>query len=239
MIEIIPAIMPKSFSDLSEKMSLVSGFVPMVQIDVMDGVFVPSKSWPYVKNPDPDFEYIQKEQKEFPYWQELDFEVDLMVNNAEVLAGSWIGAGAKRLIFHIESLVNSKSAIEQIKKSLPVKDSFLYTEIGIAINPDTPNEKLEPVLSQVDFVQFMGIQKIGFQGQPFDDRVLEKIIRLRTELPNVTISVDGSVNMETAPSLMDAGVNRLVIGSAIFEREDVAVAIEEFFALTRSDLVSK
>ncbi len=231
--------MPKSFDDLHEDMSLVTGFVPMVQIDVMDGVFVQNKSWPYMQKNgadqlDPDFDQIVKEEAPFPYWEELDFEVDLMVANPVEVAQDWITAGAKRLIIHIESFktpADAVAAFQQLKKQLPLKDSFLYTEIGVALNPSTPNEALEPILEYVDFVQFMGIEKIGYQGQPFDERVLEKISSLRAARPNVTISVDGSVNFDTAPRLVAAGANRLAIGSAIFESEDIAVTIEKFFVL--------
>lgn len=245
MIEIIPAIIPKSFQDLQQKMSLVTGFVPLVQVDVVDGVFVPSKSWPYQKgepHTDPDFAHIISEQTPFPFWEELDFEVDLMVSNPEAAAEQWILAGAKRLIVHLESVPGAvsdpsvaKKVFSNIKKSLPTKDSVLYIEIGVAINPETPNSALEPIMEYVDFVQFMGIAKIGFQGQPFDERVLEKVSALRAALPNVTISVDGSVNEETAPRLVDVGVNRLVIGSAIFESENIAATIEDFFAIADSD----
>lgn len=248
MIEIIPAIMPKSFGDLREKMSLVSGLVPLAQIDVMDGVFVPNKSWPYIKKPDPDFQKILKEEDAFPYWEELDFEADLMVSNPEAVVPDWITAGAKRLIIHIESLDSAKdgksdgfrAVFERIKSRLPDEDSFLYTEIGVAINPDTSNEKLEPILdcrsgvSCVDFVQFMGITKIGFQGQTFDERVYDKISRLRTIRPDVTISVDGGVNLETAPKLVAAGANRLAVGSTLFESEDLTATIEKFFEIAGS-----
>ncbi|MEK7390774.1 MAG: hypothetical protein AAB635_01405, partial [Patescibacteria group bacterium] len=116
-------------------------------------------------------------------------------------------------------------------------DSFLYTESGVAINPASSNEQLESVLDcesgtgSVDFVQFMGIAKIGFQGQLFDERVYDKISGLRATRPNVTISVDGGVNLETATKLIEAGANRLVVGSALFESEDVAVTIEKFFEI--------
>ena len=223
--------MPRNFKDLRERMSLVSGFVPLVQIDVMDGVFVPNKSWPYIKKPDPDFLKILNEENSFPYWEELFFEVDLMVSNPAVLVPEWITAGTKRLIVHIESVSDPRPVFEKIKNLLPVRNSFLYTEIGVAINPDTPNEKLEPVMEYVDFVQFMGIAKIGFQGQVFDERVFGKISGLRVNRPNVIISVDGGVNLDTVPELIKAGANRLVAGSAIFERDDVAVTIEKFFGL--------
>lgn len=234
MVEIIPAIMPKSFADLREKMSSVAGFVSLAQIDVMDGVFVPDKSWPYITKPDPDFERILKEDTAFPHWRELDFEADLMVATPETAALDWIAAGAKRLIVHLESMNDPKSILEKIKKTLPSEGSFLRAEIGIAVNPGTPNERLEPAIELADFVQFMGIAKIGFQGQAFDERVLDKISGLRAVHPNVTISVDGGVDFETAPKLIKVGATRLAIGSAIFESGNIAATIEEFLGLSEN-----
>lgn len=228
MVEIIPAIIPKTFADLQEKMSLVSELVPMVQIDVMDGIFVPEKAWPYARAIDQDFADILKEIKGFPFWEELDYEVDLMVSNPERVWEDWLIAGAKRVILHAESTTDPLALIMEMKKKLPRSDSFLYTEVGLALNIDTPNEKIESLIPEIDFVQFMGIEKIGFQGQPFDERVLQKIRDLRGKFPNVTISVDGGVNKKSAPELVKAGANRLVAGSAIFESGDIAVALEEF-----------
>lgn len=231
MIEIIPAIMPKSLSDLRDKMSLVSGLVPMVQVDIMDGAFVPNKTWPYIRKPDPDFARILKEEDGFPYWQELDFEADLMVSDPDLVSPEWISVGAKRIIIHVESTDHVEKTIQKVKKLLPMKDSFLYTEVGVALNPATDSKQIEPLIDQVDFVQCMGIAKIGFQGQEFDERVLEKIARLRSTHPNVTISVDGGVSLDTAPALIEAGANRLVVGSAIFGSENISKTIEEFLAL--------
>jgi ribulose-phosphate 3-epimerase len=237
MIEIIPAILPKSFEDLKQKMGLVAGIVPFVQIDVVDGIFVPNKTWPYTTQPDPDFAEILTEEKEFPFWEEIDFEVDMMVANPVESARAWITAGAKRLIVHIESVADPLAAVQEIRKMLPSADSVLYTELGVAINPDTQNEKLEDLfkVAEIDFVQFMGISKIGYQGQTFDERVFEKISTLRAAHPNVTISVDGSVNLETAPKLIKAGVARLAIGSAIFNHNNVEEAIEEFFQIADAE----
>lgn len=224
--------MPKSYEDLIDKLSLVSGLVPLVQIDVMDGVFVPNKSWPYIEKNDLNFEAILKEEEGFPLWEEVDFEVDLMVSDPVAVAQEWITVGAKRLILHVESFTDTAAAlagIKEIREMLPARDSILYTEIGIALNPSTSNDVLETILPNVDFVQFMGIEKIGFQGQTFDERVPGKISSLRAKHPEVTISVDGSVNEETAPQLIEAGANRLAVGSAIFAADDVQAEIEHFF----------
>ena len=202
-IEIIPAIMPESFNDLNEKYSLVKEYVTMVQIDVMDGKFVSSKNWPYTAG----------EIKKIDF----NFEVDLMVLNPENVIDDWIKAGAKRIIIHIES----SEKIEEVFLKIPSG-----VEIGIAINTETENENIYPLIERINFVQFMGIEKIGFQGQSQDVRVLKKIADLRRKFSRVIISVDGGVNLESAPVLIQAGANRLVSGSAIFESNDIKRAIE-------------
>jgi ribulose-phosphate 3-epimerase len=71
----------------------------------------------------------------------------------------------------------------------------------------------------------MGIAKIGYQGQPFDERVLEQINQIRLASPNLPISVDGGVDVTTEPLLKAAGATRLVSGSAVFGAEDIGDAI--------------
>ena len=77
----------------------------------------------------------------------------------------------------------------------------------------------------------MGIEKIGFQGQSFDERVLHKVNDLRERFPELIISIDGGVSLETAPLLIKAGANRLVAGSAILKSEDIEKTIKEFQSL--------
>ena len=98
-------------------------------------------------------------------------------------------------------------------------------ELGLALNPDTSLDTILPYMEKIDFVQCMGIARIGYQGQPFDERVLTQINQLRVKYPNLPISVDGGVNIETAALLKQAGATRLVAGSAIFGASDVSEAI--------------
>ena len=99
------------------------------------------------------------------------------------------------------------------------------------LNITTPHETLYPFIEQLDFVQFMGIAEIGFQGSTFSESVFAKIEDLRNRYPELIISVDGGVNLEVAKRLVETGVNRIVVGSAIFgknDREKVERALTEF-----------
>ena len=234
MVEIIPAILPKDLDDLRDKMASVSGLTPLVQIDVCDGKFVGSKSWPYVKGGMEEFDRIRAEEEGFPFWDSLDFEIDLMVKKPEEVVDSWVMAGAKRLVLHMESAPNILETIEKLRGEYgTAKDEAFGLEIGVALDIRTPNEEAYEILdlidqdgdSIIDFVQFMGIDNVGFQGQEFDDRVLEKISDLRDSYPNIAISVDGGVNFDNAADLISAGATRLVSGSAVFESGDTALAI--------------
>ncbi len=220
MIEIIPAIMPKHYDDLVEKMGLFAGVVPLVQLDIMDNKFVKARTWPY--NPgDTQFEkfaLIVAEEEGMPEWEYLEFEVDLMIENPETAVLKWVTAGAQRIIVHVESMTD----FEIIRKAVPEG----LIELGLAINTTTPLSALDPYLDRIDFVQCMGIAKIGFQSEAFDERVLEHVRALRALRPEMPISIDGAVNFETAKRLVEAGATRLVSGSAILKSADVSNAIE-------------
>lgn len=207
--------MPKGYEHLDEMMSLFVGVAGVVQLDIMDGKFVPARTWPYPR--DAHFEAIIAEEEGMPRWEDIDFEVDLMVEDPESVVSKWVQAGASRIIVHVESMKD----FESIRNAVP--EDFI--ELGLAINTATPLEVIDSYIDSIDFVQCMGIARIGFQGEAFDERVLEKVRALRAKYPELPISIDGSVNFDTARMLVDAGATRLVSGSAILEADDFTQAI--------------
>jgi ribulose-phosphate 3-epimerase len=229
MIEIIPAVMPTSTTDLQSKLAQVAGHMSVAQIDVMDGKFVQNVSWPYTED-DEYFQGILNEDSGLPYWDQFDFEVDLMIVRPEEVINDWITAGVRRIVVHQESTDNMEQILTDFRTRFPKSEQpdVFDCEIGIAQNIETPNETLFPYLDRIDFVQFMGFDTFGEQWQPFDDRVLDKISVLLAYDSKIIISVDGGVSLESAPELIAVGVNRLVIGSAIFKSEDIGATIKEF-----------
>ncbi|HSE35522.1 MAG TPA: hypothetical protein VLB83_05375 [Candidatus Paceibacterota bacterium] len=230
MTDIIPAIMPDSYDDLVSKASRVKGLVPIAQIDIMDGVFVASKSWPYTEGGvarEPHFVAMSHQDEGLPFWDEIDFEIDLMIAEPEKHIEEWYPLGASRLIVHIEAIKDRDAFFSNpmLERSSREIGGELAVAIGLAIDTATPLSEIEPYLEKVDFVQCMGIAKIGYQKQPFDERVLTHIERLRAAYPELIISIDGGVNVSTAPILVRSGANRLVAGSAIFGAPDAAEAI--------------
>ncbi len=225
MIEVIPAILVKNFNELKEKLAIYKDLVKIVQIDVCDGQFVNTISWPMNKDDAESLSSIIDEDEGMPYWTELDYEFDLMIKNAHEQFDTFIQLGAKRIVFHLES-----ESEEKFRDFLESIDPYIRdnVEIGLAINTTTDINKIDKYINYVDFIQCMGIEHIGQQGQSFDERVLSQISNVKNKYPEVTISIDGSVNEETAGALVENGANRLVIGSALLRTYDIKNKITEF-----------
>jgi len=214
MIEIIPAIMPESFKELEEKIGPIHKLVKNVHLDVMDGSVTSSKNWPFTEEGLEEMKKITSGEVGLPYWKEINYEVDIMMQNPEESFAEWVNAGFHRIIVHSDMTEKIISILKEWKG---------VVEIGVAVGLETENEGIyKYVDAGADFVQFMGIYQIGFQGNPFDARIFEKITKMREVYPNLPISADGGVNMVTARELLEAGADRLVIGSAIFKKSEFA-----------------
>ena len=227
-MEIVPAILTKSYEDLKNKISLVKGFIPMVQVDICDGKFVTSTTWPFLGSNvlEKHFLAILDEREGMPFWEEIDFELDLMVNDAIENFDIYSKLSPKRMIFHIEAFENINTLSEFLEGLDPYLKDII--EFGVAKNPKTDMAKLEKVLPFVSFVQLMGIDNIGRQGEEFQNSILEDIKYLKNKYQGIKISVDGGVDENNAYDLSEAGVDILVSGSAIYNSEDVLGKIEYF-----------
>ena len=227
MTEILPAIMPQSLNDIERKVTPFVDKARTVQIDIMDGVFTKHATWPY-RSDDDSFSLIESEQEGMPFWDDVDYEIDAMVADPQKEFAKLVKIGPTRMVFHIESLSDSIAFFESIEPY------YLETiEFGIALNTTTPIETIFPLIdgAYVKFVQCMGIEKIGYQGNPFDERVLTQMNALLEKYPDLIISVDGSVNEDTAERLVNAGASRLVIGSALMNATDPISEFDYFKSL--------
>lgn len=231
MINIIPAILPRDYEDMKNKIALVRGLVQVVQIDLCDGIYVPSKTWPFGTGGFEDFNFIKilNEEEGMPFWEDVDFELDLMVSDAVTNFDIYTKLSPKRMIFHLEAVGD----LEEFKNFIEGMDVYIRDaiQIGVAIKTTTPLEQIFPLVNYVDFIQCMGIEHIGFQGEPFDERVLDRIKILKEKYPDLIISVDGAVGFETAKQLIDAGASRLTAGSVILKSENIRETIMELESL--------
>ena len=223
MIEIIPAVLPQNIGELRGKVSLVKGLVKTVQFDMCDGVFVPTRDWPYNGKDVMAYQEILNEENGLPYWEHVNYEFDLMVKNAAKQFDEILKLGPTRVVFHLEAEENLKDFFENLDQYY--KDQIQF---GIAINTTTDPALVTELVPYISFIQCMGIENIGRQGQRFDERVLTQIRTVKQLFPEIIVSVDGSVNKATAHALVEAGASRLVIGSAIFAEIDVQGVIEDF-----------
>ncbi len=236
MSEIIPAILAEDFEDLEEKLGFVAGKVAMVHVDVMNSSMTPGKSWPY-EGEDEKFLRMTEEMEGFPYWEDMSFEAHLMVNNPEEIVEDWIKVGAERIIVHFESFEDKDALsrfLSRMKNQFSEASSYLGIEVGLAVSLHTPIEDVAPHVLEADFIQLMSIEKLGRQGGKFRTEVFRKVQDLKDRFPEVIISVDGGVNLEAAEELQRVGVNRLVVGSAIFGVEDTDEALYDFLELDHS-----
>ena len=218
-IEIIPAIIPQNFEHLKSQLFLVRGLAPVVQIDVADGIFAPTITWPYGGGDKEIFSKILEGEEKLPFWEDFNFEAHLMIESPENSIDDWLSVGASSLVIHFESSDNLNSLIEKITSRNIVA--------GLALLPKTPNEKIYPLVDKVGFVQFMGNDEIGRHEVSLDDKVIDKIKDLRQKFPEKPISIDIGVNYNTVADLVRAGATKLVSGSAIFDADNMEEAIEE------------
>lgn len=221
--QIIPAIIAKNLDDLEEKMSNVRKLVPMVQVDVLDGSLVNLRSWPYQSPSKQDsfFDAIVREERGFPFWEDLEFEAHFMVREPEKIISDWITAGASRVIFQIEGVKDFGKCLKEVDGRVPV---------GASLALDTPHDALKPFVQDIAVIQCMGwnFSHLGRQGESLDNAVFEKIRMLRQDFPQHIISIDGGVTLENATELLEAGANRLVVGHALWENDTVRKNLAEF-----------
>ncbi len=213
MIPIVPALIPKSASEVREVLPLLQ-FSPEVHLDVVDGQFVPFSSWPYQPKGVP--------AEVRAVTDGFTLEVDLMVADPLPAAKEWEAAGADILVFHLETitLTDWQEYCRTSKLSLSIS----------ALN-DTSLDALLEYAKTAEAIQLMGIKDIGVQGQPFDRRVLNRIEVMKKHFPQLPITVDGSVNKNTLRELVAAGVDRVICGSALVKAPDPAVAYAELRVL--------
>ena len=237
MASITPAILEKSFSGIKNKLTFLREQTKTVHIDFCDGIFTPSQTWPFTTGgfEDMDFEKIMNEEEGMPFWEEFDFEFDLMVANAVENFDLYIKLGPKRIIFHLGALGHSLTGeaqknIEEFEHFLEGLDMYMRdsVEIGLAFKPSDDLSVVSKLSHKVDFLHCMGSDNIGHQGEVFSDKALENIKFLKKNLPGVVISVDIGINLENASAILDAGADRLTVGSSLWKSPDPIETLEAF-----------
>jgi len=198
-MKIVPAVLTDRLDQLRDILKKAEEFTDYVQIDFMDGLFVPSKS----VSPK-DITGVKTS---------LVCEAHLMVEKPAEYLTDLKRFGFKRIIFHCEADSHPRAVIRTIKEQ--------GIESGIAINPETDISGLDSLVSELDSVLFLSVRP-GFYGSPFIPSVLDKIRGFRERYPSVVIGIDGGVALDNISEINSLGVDYACVGSRIFLSEDPA-----------------
>ncbi len=203
-ILISPSILAGDFSQLGKDIQkLEDAGADMIHVDVMDGHFVPN-----ITIGPPVIKSLRK-------YTDLPFDVHLMISPVHKYIEDFSKAGSDIITIHPEATENLKDSIDLIKS--------LGKKVGLSLNPDTPIDKIEKYLDQIDLVLVMTVYP-GFGGQKFISKVLKKIKNLKNIKDEnkfrFDIEVDGGVNFENNKLAIEAGANILVSGTTIFKNNN-------------------
>ena len=204
-ILVTPSILSADLAHLQEEVDGVASYADWLQVDVMDGHFVPNLSFGA-----PVMRCLKTS---------LPLDVHLMVTNPAERIKEFLEAGATNITFHAEAVSAGKdrtALIQTIHKG--------GATVGIALKPKTPLSPIKDCLAEVDLVLIMSVEP-GFGGQEFLPEVLGKVRELHAKYPDLMIQMDGGINDVTAGECRAAGANNLVAGSYIFRAKDKKEAI--------------
>jgi len=204
MIKLAPSILSADFARLGEQIDEAArAGADYIHVDVMDGHFVPN-----ITIGAPVVAAIRP-------LTGLPLDVHLMIEHPERYISDFINAGADIITVHVEASPHLQSTIRLIKE--------LGARAGVSLNPATPLSAVDEFIHHVDLVLIMSVNP-GFGGQSFIPETLPRIANMRRMLdnrkPGIELEVDGGINAENAPEIVEAGADVLVAGNSIFRAED-------------------
>ena len=207
---IAPSVLASDFANLQSEVEMLNeSQADWLHIDIMDGRFVPNISFGF-----PVMQAIKRHAKK-------PLDVHLMIVEPELYIEQFREAGAEIISVHIEACNHLHRTIQQIKAT--------GAKAGIAVNPHTSVQLLDDVIADVDLVCLMSVNP-GFGGQKFIENTYRKIETLKDLIikrnSNALIEIDGGVNQQNAPLLLEKGADALVAGSFVFSSANPLQTIE-------------
>ncbi len=204
MVEVIPAILEKEFSEIEKKIRLVESLVNWVQIDIADNTLVPNMTF---LDPTP-FSALNTS---------LQLELHMMVKDPLMYLERFTDAGFKRFFAHVEG----DFIEEYIGKCLK-----LGVEVGLAIDGPTDFGRIHKYIDDIDCILVMAIEA-GESGRPFREDTIDKIKKIREADIEIPIAVDGAMDGVNVAKVVAAGATRINSNSYIFNSPDVKMAVEK------------
>jgi len=190
---VVPAILTDDPKALETMVRQAETFTDYIQVDIMDGQFVPSRSITY--------EHLTGLSIK------VSWEAHLMVEHPENHLGCLRQAGAQKVVFHYEATTSLQEVISLARN--------LGLEVGLAINPETPISAILPLTDKVDSVLFLSVHP-GFYGAKFIPEVLDKIAEFRDAQPGVETGIDGGIKESNITQVARSGPDVICVGSAVF-----------------------
>jgi len=205
-IEILPSLLAADFGRLAEEiLRAEQSGADALHLDIMDAHFVPNLSF----GPD----VVALARRVAPNFYR---NVHLMMTRPDLYLEPFAKAGAQTIQVHVEADCDVHAELRRVR-ALGLKNA-------VVLNPETPVERLEPYLGEIDEALVMTVHP-GYGGQKFIAECLPKVTWLRERCPNLDIMVDGGVNGETGALSLKAGANQLVAGSYLFRQVDMRGAV--------------
>lgn len=210
MNQLLPAILVQDEQTFRARLALVQDHVPVIHLDVIDGSFVPFRTW---------FDSKILASLNTP----VSFELHLMVQDpARVIEEVASIQRVVRAIWHVEATIDHSALMKRVHE--------LHKEAGLALNPKTPVDALAIHAEHVDEILIMGAEP-GRSGQTLEPHTIERAWDIHGRWPEVTLGFDINVNAETIPKLKASGVSRFCAASAIFNAPNPVEEIGRLRAL--------
>lgn len=212
---ISPSLLAADFTDLRHEMEMINkSDADWLHLDIMDGTFVPNISFGF-----PVIDAVAKICKK-------PLDVHFMIEHPERYVQRTAKTGAMMMNVHYEACVHLHRTVQEIHDA--------GMKAGVTLNPSTPVCLLEDILNDVDMVLLMSVNP-GFGGQKFIEGTIDKLRALREMVDRknsrALIQIDGGVQAETAPRLVEAGADVLVSGSYVFKAADPIQTIHDLRSL--------
>lgn len=210
-VQIAPSILAADFANIQREVEMLNASqADYIHVDIMDGMFVPNISFGL-----PVTEAIHRHATK-------PLDVHLMIVDPDRYLEAFRNAGAAVISVHLEACTHLHRTVQAIKA--------LGCKAGVALNPHTSVSLLEDIIEELDLVCLMSVNP-GFGGQKFIPRTFDKVRKLKSLIDNsgskALIEIDGGVNLQNAPLLVEAGADVLVAGNFVFSSSNPIGTIQD------------
>ena len=219
MIRICPSILNANFADLPNEILKVAAVSDLLHLDVMDGVFVPNKTFSF------------EEARNIIDYSPLPVDAHLMIADADITALNYLETKVASVTVHFEACGNPQELLRKIRGA--------GKRSGLAIKPDTAFSEIENLIEDLDMLLIMTVEP-GFGGQSFIEAMVPKIEKAREwldakELNSTWLQVDGGINLETIKTARRAGADTFVAGSVVYKSDNPAAVIDNLRKLANEE----